>query len=309
MSYPRARFAEPRLRGTAHILYHVLLVALSAGIALSLPAIVSSIARNFLVYWSLIENEKIFLMSVEIALAALLILFFNYIRKSWQDAKMARIARGAGMAYFTPKRGMLGPRRIRKLKQKQAFAKDVMVISSTGFRTFVDPKGDLHHVLKTCREAKIMLLDPYSDGANTRAKSILLPEVTPERLREQIDQSIDFLKGLRAVQKNIKLKLYKDPPFLKVAVLGDYIWVQHYHAGLDIQMMPEYVFEHDQNPGSLYTPLYQYFLLRWENPGIPEYDLDTDELIYRAGSGDNVRREPFGKVREDENVKRAPTTG
>jgi hypothetical protein len=300
MSPAKKKWSDHFPRGSAQILYHVTLVALSAGIALSLPMMISFVARNFLSYWSLIENEKIFLMSVEIALAMLLILFFNYARKSWQDAKMARMAKSAGMIYSAPKKGILGQKRIRKLKEKQSFAKDVMVISSTGFRTFVGPRGDLHDVLKNCREAKIMLLDPYSEGATTRAKSILLPDVTPERLREQISQSIDFLKELRALQKNIRLKLYKDPPFLKLAVLGDYIWVQHYHAGLDIQVMPEYVFEHDQNPGGLYTPLYQYFLMRWENAAMPEYDLVTDELIYREGAGDKVRREAFGTVREEE---------
>jgi hypothetical protein len=182
MSPVKKKLSERFLRGTAHVLYHVSIVALSAGIALSLPTMISFIAKYFLAYWSLIENEKIFLMSVEIALAMLLILFFNYVRKSWEDAKIARMARNAGMVYSTPKRGILGQRRIRKLKEKQSLAKDVMVISSTGFRTFVGPKGDLHHVLKNCREAKIMLLDPYSDGAKTRAKSILLPDVTPERL-------------------------------------------------------------------------------------------------------------------------------
>ena len=41
---------------SAHIAYHVLIVALSAGIALSLPAIAGFLARNFLYYWSLIED-------------------------------------------------------------------------------------------------------------------------------------------------------------------------------------------------------------------------------------------------------------
>ena len=32
---------------------------------------------------------------------------------------------------------------------------------------------------------------------------------------------------------------------------------------------------------------------RWENPDIPEYDFDTGELVYRAKSGKELRREPF----------------
>lgn len=288
------------LKGCSAIVYHIAVVALSAGIALSLPTIVSWIARNFLAYWSLIENEKIFLVVVEMALAIFLILFLNYLGASWRDRKVSMMARSAGLVRVTSREGFLAHRRVRWLKEKQGFAKDVMVIASTGFRTFVDPKGDLHSVLRNCREAKIMLLDPYSEGAMTRAKSILHPDVTVATFKEQIGSSIDFLKQLRAAQKNVRLKLYGDPPFLKLEVLGDYIWVRYYHGGVDVREMPEYLFEHNQNLGGLYTPLYQYFLLRWENPDVPEYDLDAGEFVFRDKAGNQVSREPFGAIREKE---------
>jgi hypothetical protein len=63
--------------------------------------------------------------------------------------------------------------------------------------------------------------------------------------------------------------------------------------------MPEYVFRHDQNTGSLYIPFYQYFLTRWNAPDIPEYVLDSDELIYRDAAGNEVRREKFGEIEMD----------
>ncbi|OGQ83737.1 MAG: hypothetical protein A3F90_04440 [Deltaproteobacteria bacterium RIFCSPLOWO2_12_FULL_60_19] len=281
------------LQGLGRALYHVLLVAMSAGIAFSLPTMVSIVARDFWTYWALVEKQNIFLVSVEIALALLLVLFFNYLGSSWRDRRFARMARGSGMVHFFPASRFLTQRRIRRLKKKQGFARDIMTIASTGHRTFTDPRGDLHDVLQNCREAKLMLLNPHGEGAGARAKSILDPEVTPERFREQIKKSIDFLKQLKAVQKNIKLKLYGDAPFLKLAILGDYVWVKHYHPGLDIHAMPEYVFEHDQNPGSLYTPFYQYFLMRWDGPDTPEYDLETDELVYRDVAGNEFKREKF----------------
>lgn len=281
------------LKGVARVLFHVLLVALSAGIAFSLPYTVSFIARNFWLYWSLIERGNIYLMSVEIVAAVLLILLFSYIGRNWKDRKFARMAGGSGMVHFFPTRTFWAQRRIKKLKKKQGVAREVMIISSTGFRTFADTRGDLHSVLQNCRDAKIMLLNPYSEGASIRAKSILDPNVTRENFSEQIRKSIDFLKGLKAVQKNIKLKLYGDTPFLKLTILGDYVWLKHYHPGFDVHRMPEYVFKHDQNPGSLYNPFYQYFLTRWESPDIPEYDLDTDELIYRDVAGNELRRERF----------------
>jgi len=284
------------LAGPVRILYHIGVIALSAGIALSLPLTVSFLAQQLLVSWSLVENERIFLISVEIAVAVVLILFFHSLGRSWQDRRLARMARGAGMVYFTPSRGVLARRRIRRLKERQGLARDVMIIGSTGFRTFVDPKGDLHTVLQQCREAKIMLLNPDSEGAAARAKSILDPGITPESVRKQITKSIEFLKGLKAVQRNVELRLYPDAPLFKLAILGEFIWVQHYHAGLDVQVMPEYLFAHDQKPGGLYTPFYQHFMTRWRNAAIPEYDLDADELVYRDTAGHEIKRDKFPPV-------------
>ncbi len=291
----KERFSKDSLKGSFNILYHIAVVALSATIALSLPYTVSFAAKNILVYWPFIEHEKFFLISIEIVIAMLLILFFNYIGRGWVDRKFSNMARSAGMVYLFSSEGFFAQRRIKKLKEKQGVARDIMIIGSTGFRTFVDPKGDLYNVVQNCREAKIMLLNPYREGAKIRASSILDPDVTLERLKEQTIKSIDFLKGLKVVQKNIKLKLYGDTPFLKLAVLGDYLWMKHYHAGIDIQAVPEYVFEHNQNSVSLYTPFYQYFLIRWNDIDIPEYDLDTDELVYRDIDGNETGREIFIK--------------
>jgi hypothetical protein len=281
------------IKGPVHILYHVALIVLSAAIALSLPYTADFAAKKFLGYWALIGNEKIFLVSVEIALAIFLILLFNYAARSWKDRKYARMAKEAGLVFVSPPKVFFSGRSSRKLKESQGIARDVMVIGSTGFRTFADGKGDLHNVLKNCREAKIMLLNPFSEGATIRAKSILDNGITLEHFREQIRKSIAFLKDLRAAQKNVRLKLYDEVPFLKMVISGDYIWVKHYHAGFDVQVMPEFVFKHSQNPGSLYVPFYQYFLRGWSNTAVPEYDLETDELVFRDSAGNEERREPF----------------
>ncbi len=284
------------LKGSAHLLYHIVIVVLSAAIALSLPFMIRFVTRNFLLYWSIVTNEKIFLISIEVMTAVLLILFFNYIGRNWKERKLSKMARGAGLVFVTPTKGIFGRRSVKKLKEKHGYARDIMIIGSTGFRTFVNPEGDLHNAIHNCREAKIMLLDPFGEGAMSRAKSIQTPDITPESFREQIIQSVNYLKRLKALQKNIKLKLYPDVPLLKLAILGDYISVQHYHTGLDVRNMPEYIFHHGQNPGSLYTYFYQYFLTRWHDPNIPEYELDSDELIYRDNSGNEVRREKFNEI-------------
>jgi hypothetical protein len=109
-------------------------------------------------------------------------------------------------------------------------------------------------------------------------------------------KSIDFLRGLKALQKNIRLKLYEETPLFKLAVLGDYVFMKHYHAGLNIQEMPEYIFRHSPNHSNLFHPLYQVFLAKWRDSNIPEYDFDSDELVYRDTSGNEVKRDKLGEM-------------
>jgi len=250
-------------------------------------------ARKFLGYWALIENEKIFLVSIEVGAAVLLIVLFNFIVKNVKNRKLSRLAEESGLYALGRASRLIEHARIRKLKEKNGVARNVMLIGSTGFTTFVDPAGDLHQVIQKCRGAKIMLLDPLSEGASSRAKSIQCADITMESFREQIAKSIDFLKGLKEIQKDIRLKLYRDVPLLKLAILGDYVFLRHYHHGADVQKLPEFVFRHQSNPGCLYNPFYQYFLDRWHDPALPEYELETDELIYRDKTGNEVRREKF----------------
>ena len=287
----RTKNLKEQLAVPSHIFSHIAIIAISAAIALSLPYTVGYVAQKFLVYWAFIGNEKLFMLTVEIVTAVFLIFIFNYISWIWKERRRAVMAREAGLVSLSSSRGVFARKRNRKLKEKQGIARDIMVIGSTGYRTFANSSGDLHNVVRNCREAKIMLLNPYGDGANIRAKSILDPEITPARLGEQIQESIAFLKELRSVQKGIRLKLYEHVPFLKMVISGDYIWMQHYHAGHDVQGMPEYIFKHIQSPGSLYGIFYQFFLSQWNDPDIPEYDFETDQLVYRDMSGNELKRE------------------
>lgn len=277
----------------AHILSHVAIIATSAGIALTLPYTIAFLLQQFNATRVLVGNDKLFLLAAEIVVAVLLILFFTYLGWAWRDRKLAQMAETAGLVFASTSRGFFARRRNRKLKEKQGIARDIMVIGSTGFRTFAEPDGELHTVVRNCRKAEIMLLNPFSEGASVRVKSILNPEITIEKFREQMLLSVAFLKELKAVQKDIRLKLYPTVPFLKMTISGDYLWVKHYHAGCDALAMPEYVFMHNQEPGNLYAVFYQYFLDHWSDPTIPEYDLETDELVFRDGMGNEERRQQF----------------
>lgn len=289
----RQRHFKEIINGPAHVLYHVGMIVLSASIAISLPYTADFVARRSLILWAAIGNEKIFMTAVEIVLAVVLIILFGYIGRNWKNRRLSRMAKKAGLVSVSSSAGFLGRGGYRRAKEIHGTARDIMVMGSTGFRTFVEEKSDLHSVIKNCRTAKIMLLNPYGEKAGFMAKSILDPDIMLGQAREKTWKSIDFLKKLRADRKDIRLKLYDEHPFLKLTISSDYVWVKHYHAEFDVQAMPEYVFRYNQDPGSLYVPFYQYFLKKWNDQGIPEYDLETDELVFNDEVGREERREMF----------------
>ncbi len=287
------------IKNASEIGYHIVVLCLSAGIAMSLPTVASS----FLMYWTKVEKEKASLVALEIAVAVLLIVVMTYIRRSRQDRELAKMAVSAGFVSFFPKRARLAEDGIRMLRETQGRGRTIMVIGSSGYDTLRDQVGDLSTVLDRCLGAHIMLVNSFSQGASARIRAIADPMMSIEKYREEVRQSIELLKRLKAVGKSVKLKLHSDPPLLKLVILGDYLWMQHYHTDLDIQEMPEYVLRHNSKDHGLYTLCYQYFVQRWERTEIPEYDLDTDELVYRNTNGGEVRRERFWPEEEPHGIE------
>ena len=285
-------------RDTAGSLYHIVVVALSAGIALLLPAG----AKQFLSFWSRVEQDRLSLIAVEMTVAVLLIVCLNYFHRSIRDRALASVAVGAGLVSFFPRRTRGAQRRIKQLKEEQSTGRTISVIGSSGHSTFVDQVGGLSSVLDKCLGARIMLVNPYSQEVSARIQAISHPEFTLEKFRKEVQQSIQLLKRLKAMGKAVKLKLYSDSPLIKLVILGDYLWLQHYHADLDVQTMPEYVLRHNRKDHGLFTLYAHYFVQRWESAEIPEYDLDTDELVYRSRTGNEIRRERFEIETESEEI-------
>lgn len=288
------------LRNAAGSLYHIVIVALSAGIALLLPAG----ARQFLSFWSRVEHDKLSLMAVELTAAVVLILGLSYLHRSIRDRALATVAAGAGLVSFYPRRTRAAQRRIKQLKEEQGTGRTIMVIGSSGYSTFVDQVGDLSSVLDKCLGAQILLVNPYSQEASARISAIGHPAHSLPTFRDEVRQSIELLKRLKAMGKAVRLKLYSDSPLIKMVILGDYLWLQHYHADLDVQTMPEYVLRHNRQDHGLFTLYAHYFTQRWHSAEIPEYDLETDELVYHAGGG--IRRERFEMRQAEDEI---PTLG
>jgi hypothetical protein len=219
------------------------------------------------------------------------------------------LARGAGLVSFFPLHDPGAGRRIRELKQRQSLGRTVLAIGVTGHGTVVDDKAEMHALLETCLEAKLILLNPFSEEAARRAQSLSHSDISPDRFRQELQDTLALIKRFRVSGKVIRLKLYSDRPHLRMVILGDYLWLQHYHTGLDVKWMPEYVFQHHLDHHGLYTLFYQYFTKRWENQEIPEYDFETDELVYRSRNGTELRREPFEQQRSCSSLLPETVTG
>jgi hypothetical protein len=277
------------IRSSSWLWFHVVVITLSTGIAWSLPAI----ARAFLVQWAKLEHDHVFLLTVEVTVAVTLILAFNFIGRSLSDRKLTRIAMEAGLVSFFPYHNRHAEKKIRELRERHGLGRTILAIGSTGYGTFVDNEGELHAILEKSLQANIMLMNPYSEEARLRALSLTQAGAPAPRFHEELAETLRLFKRLRASGKVLKLKLYSDRPHVKMVILGDYLWLQHYHTGIDVKSVPEYVFQYNLKNHGLYTLFSQYFMKRWENPDIPEYDFDTGELVYRAKSGKELRREPF----------------
>src|SRR5256885_17165849 len=95
------------MHGTAWSLYHIVVVALSAGIALSLP----TVARSFLILWSLVENNMLYLVAVEMTAAIVLIVTFNYLYRSLRVRTLAKMGSVTGLTAFSPWRELSAQKR------------------------------------------------------------------------------------------------------------------------------------------------------------------------------------------------------
>ena len=80
------------IKSAAHILYHIGVVTLSAGIALSLPFVASVLAQNVLDYWNRIKDEETVLIAIEITVALFLIPVTVIMHNFWALEGMQRIS-------------------------------------------------------------------------------------------------------------------------------------------------------------------------------------------------------------------------
>lgn len=240
--------------------------------------------------------EPNLLLATEIALASALVLLFNLAKLAWGGRHIAATARLASLVYGrTAKHGWLARWRERALVGRLPAARDAFLLTLTGYDTLVDKRSLLRGLLETAYEVRVMLVNPVGEGLRRRVES-LPPEVTLRSFHSEIEASIAYLAELRKLGKKVTLKFYDHEPFWKVIVLGDHVWVQHCHAGFSVREQPEFVFalRHRSPRDGLFVPFYVYFLNQWNENGHPEYDFDSNELVYRDAGGNETVRAPLG---------------
>lgn len=273
------------------ILTHGVITLLAVLIAFSLPPMAQYILYQ---WWPKVETDPNLLLATEIALASILVLLFNGAQFAWNNRKWVRTAKLAALVYARPA-GNARRWRERALVKRLPAARDAFVLTLTGYDTFIDKRSLLREVLEKAYEIRVMLLNPLGEGLRRRVEA-LPSDITALSYHGEIEASITYLADLRKRGKTVTLKFYDHEPFWKVIVLGEHVWVQHCHSGVEVKQQPEYVFalEHRNPRGGLFVPFYMHVLNQWGERHHPEYDFDSGELVYRDAAGKETRRAPLG---------------
>ena len=279
--------------GLRQIFSHGVITVLAVVIAFSLPGIANFILNE---WWPHVEGNANLLLATEIGLASILALLFNLAKVAWDHRQGVLIARLASLMHArSAGAGWWSRRRERALVRQLPAARDAFILTLTGYDTFVADDSLLRGVIEKAYEIRVMLVNPAGRALRERADS-LPPEITALSLHNEIEATIGYLSGLRKFGKSVKLKFYEDEPFWKLIVLGDYVWVQHCHSGFAVRQQPEFVFalQHRELRHGLFVPFYMVFLNQWNDARHPEYDFDTNELVYRDASGKETGRDVLG---------------
>lgn len=264
------------------LLFHALVSTLAVGIAFS----AAPVAR-FILYqwWPLVSTSSKLLLASELAVAAALVLAFNALGIAWQGLRAKRLHDIAALVHVRrdgePGTGPRGGAPI-------AYARDALILSVTGAHTFGAPGAPFRPLLERCFEARVLLLNPASEGARRRIRSLPDP-VEAERLyREEVAASIAYLAALRESGKRVSLRLYDHAPFWSIVVAGDRAWVRHCHDGQPLRTQPDYEFalRHEAPSQGLFPPFCRFALEQWNDPANAEYDFATGRLVRGDGSGE-----------------------
>jgi hypothetical protein len=280
---------------------HGVIMALAVGIAFLLPEAASYILFQ---WWPRAEENAQLLFASELILATAMVLLFHATRLAWEGRCMLRIGRAAALVEVRERGKRITLSDSIGTSRAARATRDALVLAVTGYDTFVAKGAHLGQLIGTCYEIRVLLLSPHSAGAACRVRSFDDSQASLQAHRDEFNASIAYLKRLANCGKKVCLKLYDAPPFWKVVIVGDQAWVQYCHDGYEIKTQPEYVFalRHDRPEQGLFPPFYVHFLNLWNDPRNAEYDLRTDELVFRDRVGSPTRRLAYPLARRANSV-------
>lgn len=219
-----------------------------------------------------------------VKVASVIVIFFTIfvLYKFYVKTKSnTKLIKNSGLFLFQPNRksGDIEANK-RLMNEKSSTARDILILGATGYNTFarsgVEGKAMLREQLERMTgEIKIMLLHPKAQQVEVRANSLGVPI---EKYRQEIHDSINFLKQLKNKGQNISLKVYVQRPIWKMILLDDFLWLQYYHPNCHVEQMPVYGIYRRQQIGeySLFGPLYEVFQKKWNNDNNPTVDFSSN---------------------------------
>ena len=281
------RFAD----GLTQVFIHALITLLAVALAFSLPSLALAIQG----WWPRVQADAQLMLATEVCLASALVLLFNLAKVAWDNRARVSGARLAALVHARNGRGLFAGLKDRALVRRLPAARDACVLTLTGFDTLVDRASMLRGVLQSAYELRVLLLNPLGRRVREHATSFPDEKINTQSLASEIGASIASLAALRRLGRKVTLRFYDCAPLWKLVFLGDHVWVQHCHSGYSVREQPEYVFRflHQDPRRGFYVPFFNHFLELWNQPEHPEFDFDTQELVYRSASGVEERREAF----------------
>lgn len=268
---------------------HITLSLLAAGIAFSMP----DAAQNVLHQWWPEGNSGLLLV-MQVMIAAVLVLLFNIFKIAWDNSRRLKANALASLVHAGESGDRLSWRNHQKMLKGMQQSGEISILSVTGNEMLGKDHCWIRQVLDESNEIRVLLMNPEGQGAYERTRLSTNPEAVREGYRQEIAASIACLETLRNEGKRVSLKFYDAVPFWKMVVAGDYVQVQ-YCYGTVVSEWPEYIFalRKDKPRRGLFTPFYVNFLNQWQDRLLPEYDFETQQLVYRDNGGKEIGREPL----------------
>jgi hypothetical protein len=145
--------------------------------------------------------------------------------------------------------------------------KSIMIMCSNGWETFGDEESPLHKVVDSFSgEMKILLLHPKMEALSIRAKNTgsgVDAKAAVSDYKENLYKTTKYCMKLKSQGRNIDLKFYWQYPTWKMVFSYDYLWLQHYADGMEVEDTPVYGFTLGDSKNSLYHPFYASFQKIW----------------------------------------------